>query len=75
MNVKSASGKERNGITSIHFANWGIFAIFGLALEDSSRVCFARPSCHGGHEETKWLLFSDFVRFSSVFCSRKSCVR
>lgn len=61
MDLKSASGKEKWYYENIFCQLGYICGSFGLALKDSPRACFARPPCHGGHEETKWFLFSDLV--------------
>lgn len=51
--LESASGKDKCCYEFV-FCQLGYFCdSFGLALQDSPRVCFARPSCHGRQEETK----------------------
>lgn len=52
MDLKSTSGKEKWYYEHIFGQLGYICKFFGLALKDSPRACFARPSCHGGHEET-----------------------
>lgn len=48
--------------TSIYFANWGIFASsLALLLKTVPVPALLDHPCHGGHEETEWFLFSDFV--------------
>lgn len=44
---------EEEWYYDIIFCQLGLFCdFFGLALGNSPHVCFDRPSCHGGHEET-----------------------